>query len=129
MKLYDFILENFADYDVYDNTFDHCVTVCMDEPTPEDDLYDKFMHEICKRVDVLDTTGAERDGVLTADWTGLIKRNEDKFREVMKSHWKSQYEDEDDFLYQWIRELHYYFAGYVPDSFYKTLYDFALTLD
>lgn len=124
IKLYDYLKMSEADYDTYDTDYDACVTVCyIDE---ENDDYDKFCNGIIKKVNVVEINGDE----LVCDWSKLIERNIIKFKEFTSKHWRNQYEDDiDEFIYQWINEIHYYMAGYVSESFYSVLIKFIDTLD
>ena len=48
----------------------------------------------------------------------------DKFKQFTKDNWNDncQYEDDiDEFIYQWIKEINLYMAGYVSDRFYPVL--------
>lgn len=124
MTLYEYLKMSEADYDTYDTKYDAVVTVCfIDE---ENDEYDKFCNGIIKKVDVV-KIGSHG---LTVNWSELVERNMDKFKEFTKAHWKYQYEDDiDDFVYQWINEIHMYMAGYVSEDFYSTLNEFVDSLD
>ena len=134
MTLYDYIKENPEDFDVWDDTYDMSVTVCAyddGEPDDENDLddYDKFCAEICKKVQLVEGKNYPDDCELIADWTGMIMKNKEKFVQFSNLYWNQVYNDPDDFAYQWVKEIHLYFAGYVADSFYKTLYEFSKSLD
>ena len=124
IKLYDYLKMSEADYDTYDADYDACVTVCyIDE---ENDDYDKFCNGIIKKVNVIEINGDE----LVCDWSKLIERNIIKFKEFTSKHWRNQYEDDiDEFVYQWINEIHYYMAGYVSECFYSVLNRFIDSLD
>lgn len=124
MTLYEYLKMSEADYDTYDRDYDAGVTVCyIDE---ECDEYDKFCNGIIKKVDVVKING----DTLTVNWSELIERNMDKFKEFTAKHWKYQYEDDiDDFEYQWINEIHMYMAGYVSESFYSVLNEFVDSLE
>jgi len=123
MTLFEYLKMSEADYDTYDTEYDNGVTVCyIDE---ENDEYDKFCNGIIKKVDVVKING----DVLTVNWSELIKRNMYKFKEFTAKHWKHQYEDNiDEFIYQWINEVHMYMAGYVGESFYSVLNKFVDSL-
>ena len=126
MKLYDVMKKSEEDYDTYDTEYDACVTVCYIDDEDETDNYDKFCNEIIKKVEV---TRIIPDSHLVCDWTKLIRDNMEKFRSFTKEHWKFQYENnEDEFIYQWINEIHLYMAGYVSEDFYGVLIDFVETL-
>ena len=116
MTLFEYLQMTECDYDTYDTKYDTGVTVChIDE---ECDEYDKFCNGIIKKVDVV---GINND-ILTVNWSELIERNMDKFKEFTAEHWRYQYKDDiDEFEYQWINEIHMYMAGYVGESFYSVL--------
>lgn len=118
MTLYEYLKMSEGDFDTYDTDYDAVVTVCYIEE--EDDEYDKFCNGIIKKVNVVHV---DRH-YLTVDWTEMIQRNIDKFKAFTKEHWKKscQYEDDiDEFIYQWINEIHYYMAGYTDEDTYLEL--------
>lgn len=117
--LYDYLKMNKSDYDTYDTEYDAVITVCYIDCECDD--YDKFCNAIIKKVDVVK---AYNYG-LTVNWSNLIKRNMDKFRAFAMKHWAFEYEDEDEFIYQWVKEIHYYIAGYVSIDFYSVLNEFV----
>ncbi len=118
MTLYEYLKMSKADYDTYDTKYDACVTVCHIDEEDEADEYDKFCNGIIKMVNVVEINGYN----LTVSWSELIERNMDKFKEFTAEHWKYQYEDDiDEFVYQWINEIHMYIAGYVDEDFYSAL--------
>lgn len=118
MTLYEHMMIARDDFDTYDTTYDAEVTVChIDE---EHDEYDKFCNGIIKKVDVVEIVGES----LVINWSELIERNMDKFKEFTAKYWYKdcQYEDDDDeFVYQWINEIHNYMVGNVSESFYSKL--------
>lgn len=124
MTLYEYLKMSEADYDTYDTEYDAVVTVCyIDE---ENDEYDKFCNGIIKKVDVIKING----DALTVNWCKLIERNMDKFKMFAREHWIYDYEDDiDEFVYQWINEIHMYMAGYVSESFYSVLNKFVDSLE
>lgn len=125
MNLYEYLKISRRDFDVYDDVYDAEVTVCyIDDEDIEDDS-EKFCIDIIKKVNVVKQTS---DCILIAKWSDLIKRNMDKFKAFTKKHWRDdcQYEDdEEEFIYQWINEIHSYMGGYVDDDFYSTLVEFV----
>ena len=123
--LYDYINMAENDFDTYDVDYDAEVTVC--HIYKEDDAYDKFCNGIIKKVNVVKING----DTLIVNWSELIKRNIDKFKKFTAEHWyeNCQYEyDIDEFIYQWINEIHAYMAGYVSEDFYITLNEFVDSL-
>ena len=128
MTLYELMKVAKEDYDTYDDVYDAVVTVCYIDEEDVEDNYDKFCTEIIKKVEVEEKVG---DGFIVK-WTELIEKNMEKFRKFTKENWKKdcQYEDDDEeFVYQWINEIHSYMAGYVPEDFYKELVAFVETLN
>lgn len=126
--LYDYLKLTEDDFDTYDTEYDAEVTVCYIDEAEAEDNYDKFCVNIIKKVNVVKVNG----DILVVNWCELIKRNMDKFKAFTKKHWyeNCQYEDDiDEFIYQWINEIHQYMAGYVSESFYATLNKFVDSLE
>lgn len=126
ITLYDFVSMAENDFDTYDTKYDAEVTVC--HIYEEEDDYDRFCNSIIKKVNVVKING----DVLIVNWSELIERNIIKFRAFSAKYWYEdrQYEDnEDEFIYQWINEIHYYIAGYVSESFYSVLNKFVDSLE
>ena len=127
MTLFDFVRTTQRDWDVYDNVYDAEVTVSHIEE--DEEPYDKFCNEIIKKVTVIRQTN---EYSLEAKWTKLILDNLEKFRAFTRMYWhdEAQYEDDDDeFIYQWINEIHGYMAGNVPEEFYEILVEFVKELE
>lgn len=128
MKLYDFLKISQNDFDTYDTVFDTGVTVCYIDEEDAEDSYDKFCIELMKKVEVEE----QNDDILIVKWTELIQNNMEKFRAFTAKHWYEicQYEDdEDEFIYQWINEIHQYMAGNVSEKFYDKLVKLVETLE
>lgn len=127
MKLYELQKVTEQDYDCYDMDFDCCVTMCYIDTRDIENDYDRFCVELAKKVDVIRTHGA----LATCDWTSLIQHNFKKFKQFTKEEWAQDYPNSEDFICEWINELHSYVAGNVPagENFYKKLYDFVSTLE
>ncbi len=120
MTLYEYLKMSEDDFDTYDVTYDAVVTVCYIADEDEKDEYDKFCNGIIKKVEVVHVDVH----YLTVNWTDLIERNIDKFKAFTKEHWyvDCQYEDDiDEFIYQWVNEIHQYMAGNVSIDFYSVL--------
>ena len=122
MTLYEYLKMRENDFDTCDTVFDTGVTVCYIET--EKDEYDKFCNGIIKKVNVVKVN----HDILIVNWCELIERNVEKFKEFAKENWyeSCQYEDDmDEFIYQWINEIHAYMAGFVAEDFYSVLNEFV----
>ena len=127
MKLYDFLKISQNDFDTCDTVYDTGVTVCYIDEEDAEDSYDKFCIELMKKVEVEEQNG----DILIVKWTELIQNNMEKFKEFTAENWyeSCQYEDdEDEFIYQWINEIHQYMAGNVSEDFYDKLVELVQTL-
>ena len=121
MKLFDYMVkENKTDLDTYDTVYDRCVTISADVDYPPEDDYDEFVFALTKLVDFKEVYSSCE---VVCDWIGLIKRNMDVFRDFADKYWyKNNFKHDDDFIPEWIRELHLFAAGYGEDGkygFYK----------
>lgn len=126
MTLYEYLKMTEGDFDTYDTKYDAVVTVCYIDEESECDNYDKFCNSIIKKVNVVKVNG----DVLIVDWCELIERNLVKFKDFTEEYWKYKYEDDiDEFMYQWINEIHLYMAGYVDEYLYSVLNNFIDTLE
>lgn len=126
MKLYD-LLKIKDCIDTGDTVYDAMVTVDLIEDADVEDNYDKFCNYLLHNVEVVDTKND------ICDWTGFIKSNMEAFKAFTKEYWEHTYENnEDEFIYQWINELHLYCAGYTSENVYKAFLDTiegSLTID
>ena len=125
MTLYEFIEINGHSYDTYDCDYDAEITVedcCEDD---KDDYY-RFCNELYKKVKICGKLFNEYS--VQVNWSELIEKNLEKFKQFTKEHWITDYEDLDDFICEWIEEIHHYFCGNVSEEFYTTLYEFVKTL-
>lgn len=124
--LYEYLEMAQSDFDTYDTQYDAEVTVCyIGEETDE---YDKFCNSIIKKVNVVEINRNS----LTVNWSEFIERNMGKFKKFTAENWyeNCQYEDDiDEFVYQWINEIHQYMAGSVSFDFYSTLNEFVDSLE
>lgn len=126
MTLYEFMKMSECDYDTYDVDFDAIVTVCLPDEDDDLDAYGKFCFEIIKKVNVIQVA----DTGLLVDWSEFVKRNIEQLREFTDENWYNNYEDDDDeFIYQWINEIHAYMIGCVSEDFYEKLVELVETLD
>lgn len=126
VTLYDYLNIAQKDFDTYDTKYDISVTVCYLGKS-EHDEYDKFCNAIMKKVNVIKQTNNSN---LIVGWSNLIERNLNKFKLFAKRCWVMQYEDDiEEFIYQWVKEIDLYMAGYVSMDFYGVLIDFVNTLE
>lgn len=125
ITLFDFLKLSEGDYDTYDTKYDAEVTVCYIDR--EEDYYEKFCNEIVKKVNVVKIN----NDTLIVDWSDLIERNMNKFRIFTREHWYENYwyeDDDDEFVYEWINEIHGYMSGSVGEKFYSKLYELVKKL-
>ena len=119
MNLYDFVMKEQGDFDTYDTVFDVCVTVC--EPYEYDngeekEYYDVFSDLIMKKVSVVKKIS---DYECQCNWSDFILLNKEIFKRASTELWTSVPAGEEELVYQWIREIHAWMAGYVSESTYK----------
>lgn len=129
MTLYEFVNATQRDYDAFDDVYDVCVTVCHIPEEYIHDDYDRFCTEIIKKVEMI---RQNTDSIVVCKWANLIERNFDKFKSLSNgdAEWESSYDDDDEeFVYQWIKEINGYMAGNVPEDFYSILLKFVNTLE
>lgn len=107
-----------ADYDISDVKYDTTVTCCyIDEIN---DNYDKFCKLLMSKVEII--RGGDHP---VANWSGFITKNLNKFKNFAEEHWICAYDDnEEELIYQWIKEFHGYMAGMVGEKFYGKLVEF-----
>lgn len=120
------LLSEDNDYiEFYDNVFD--IFVGLDYVSEKDlnreadKYYYRFLNYLNNNVQVLSVANS------TCAWTDFIKKHIKAFKKFTKEHWVRTYKDDlDEFIYQWIKELHLYGAGYVSESEYKALVDMLI---
>ena len=120
MTLYDFLKLVKADFDTYDTVFDIEVTVCEPYESSMENMewYDKFYDFILKHVEFVEKTG---ECSCVVNWYKFIKDNMETFRECTNDMWKEGTvpNDEEDFIYEWIKEINGWLTGYVSETEYK----------
>ena len=119
MNLYDFLMLEKADFDTYDTVFDVCVTVFEPyeyEEGDEKEYYDIFNELMMKKVEVEEKTG---ECTCVCKWSDFITKNLDTFRSVADELWVRTPESDDDLIYEWIKEINAWMAGYVSEGAYK----------
>ncbi len=119
MNLYDFLMLEKADFDTYDTVFDVCVTVCEPyeyEEGDEKEYYDIFNELMMKKVEVEEKMG---ECTCVCKWSDFITKNLDTFRSAADELWVRTPESDDDLIYEWIKEINAWMAGYVSESTYK----------
>lgn len=118
MNLYQYLKASKEDdIDTYDTVFDTSVCVCVNLNPINPDNYDKFCLALLRRVRFVEAN----KNSLTCDWFSLINDNSEVFKQITRDFWKRDYPDIDDFVYEWIKELNSYLAGYVDEEFYGVL--------
>ena len=119
MTLFDFIKANQDDYDTYDTDYCSIITVCINPDDKPEDEYDLFCIRLCKAVSVESCT---RHGDPVCNWSKYIEDNMKLFRDFANKYWiKNNYENEEDFVAEWMEELHRLLAGYGNEDTYKVL--------
>lgn len=120
MTLYEFGQLGNSCLDTCDDVFDIIITVDILTDDEENDMgyYGKFANFICKNVNVLGKAGGCD---VVADWSALITENMSVFRKAANAMWYegSVPDDDDDFVYEWLTEIHGWLAGGVSESAYK----------
>lgn len=121
----DLLSENNDYIEFYDDRFDAFVALDYVSEKKlnckEDKYYYRFLNYLNNNVQVLSA------GNCICAWTDFIKKHIKAFKKFTKEHWTRTYEDDmDEFIYQWIRELHLYGAGYVSETEYKALVDMLI---
>lgn len=121
MNLYDWLREKDNDYDTYDTVYDICVTVCVPYEVEENRMewYDKFCNFILKHVNVDEEIN---DFECIADWNDFIERYKDIFKMITAESWNHMPDDED-FNYEWIKEINNLLTGYGSEKTYRYLMD------
>ena len=121
MKLIDYCRSvDFVDFDSYDNVYDVIVTICFDEETVDkpEDSFDRFVKYIVEHVDYIKGNG----NYVICDWNGFVKAHEQVLRQYEHDCWRYNYDDdEDEFVYEWIREINLYLAGYISEAGYTDI--------
>lgn len=132
MKLYEAmqIYDNDC-FDTCDTVFDAIVTVSKMENENEDN-YSVFSTELYKKVDFVkffDGAYAKAE----VNWTGLIEKNYAQFEKYVKENWIDEkqcvLEDKDDFIYEWIEQIHLLLSGYGTESVYQDMIDLLKTCE
>ena len=126
MTLYEFLKLEKADFDTYDTVFDIEVTVCCPMEFfvngtgkyTDDKWYDTFYDFILKHVEFVEKTG---ECSCVVNWYKFIKDNMETFRECANDMWKEGTvpDNEEDFIYEWIKEINGWLIGYVSETEYK----------
>lgn len=107
-------------FDTADDVFEVSVTTCYIEPDSfelyKDDSYCQFAKWIYESVKVV-----EADETVICDWSGLVKEHMQSFKKFSEKNWKYSYLDNDDFIYEWVKEINSYLAGCASDKCYNEL--------
>lgn len=119
MTLYEFITLEQADFDTFDTVYDTCVTVCEPyeyEEGEQKEYYDIFSDLIMQMVEVEEKTGG---CTCLCKWSDFIEKNIATFRKAADELWTKTPKTDDDLIYEWIKEINSWLAGYVSENTYK----------
>lgn len=119
MTLYEFITLEQADFDTFDTVYDTCVTVCEPyeyEEGEQKEYYDIFSDLIMQMVEVEEKTG---ECTCLCKWSDFIEKNIATFRKAADELWTKTPKADDDLIYEWIKEINSWLAGYVSENTYK----------
>ena len=119
MTLYEFITLEQADFDTFDTVYDTCVTVCEPdeyEVGEQKEYYDIFSDLIMQMVEVEEKTG---ECTCLCKWSDFIEKNIATFRKAADELWTGTPKSDDDLIYEWIKEINSWLAGYVSERTYK----------
>jgi hypothetical protein len=110
--------DNVDSIDTVDVTFERIVTVTnINKPSNKMDSYDKFCRYVYDNVYVI---SSETDGNnAVCDWEEFIMRNYFILSDLAIRYWNHIPDDEDDFIEEWIAEMHALLAGYGSDEIYN----------
>lgn len=119
MTLYEFITLEQADFDTFDTVYDTCVTVCEPyeyEEGEQKEYYDIFSDLIMQMVEVEEKTG---ECTCLCKWSDFIEKNIATFRKAADELWLRTPKADEDLIYEWIKEINSWLAGYVSEKTYK----------
>ena len=108
--------------DTSDTVFDAIVTIDIDSDVEKnlDRPYWQFVKIILENVELVKLfNGAYASAI--CDYTGFVKANMKALKKFSAEEWypESHNVDEDDYIYNWITEIHGYLAGYASDRQYS----------
>lgn len=126
MTILDYIIDNGKDLcaDIWDDEYDACVTVDISVEDEAEDNYDKFCRKLLSKVEFVNRMWSwdldkYEETSLIAQWSRFIRDNLKAFRKFSNEYWvKNNWDDDDDFVYEWIGQLHLYMAGYGTEDEY-----------
>lgn len=124
MTLYELMNLRNEDYiETTDTVFDYIVGTDFMEnevlTNLDDYYYNNFCYYISNQIEVIEP----KNPYPICDWSGFINTHFNELYDFAKNHWKRIPLDKDDFIYEWISELHLYQAGYVSEDIYKNFLD------
>ena len=132
LSISDYLRVSGGDFDSSDMTHYVIVTCCEpfeydDNDTP--DPSDAFSQYIYDNVNVIQEENEKYNTI--CDWEGFVYKHYDTLYKFAEERWCSLPVDclsEDDFVYEWIKEIHGWLAGRLDDKTYSTLLE-ALRAD
>lgn len=111
--------ETNEDFDSCDTEFDIIVT-CVNPGEYGKEYYDLFTKYIYDNVSVINEETEQNNTV--CNWSEFVTKNYDILKQFADENWYETPSDLDDFIYEWIKEINLWLAGYVGESAYETLY-------
>lgn len=135
MTILDYIMDNGKELcaDIWDDEYDTCVTVDISVEDEAEENYDRFCRKLLSKVEFVGHVWSwdldkYEETSLIAKWSKFIGDNLKEFRDFSNKYWvKNNWEDDEDFVYEWIGQLHLYMAGYGTEEEYKN--ELSMLLD
>ena len=117
-------------FDTYDTVYDAVVTWDWNKDAKIDDRYPyyfKMSRLLASKLDIAYISG-DINPVIVIEYTKLIKDNMGLFREFANEYWDEEYihEDDDDFIYEFIEQIHLILSGLGCERDYKVFYELLL---
>ena len=131
MKLYDYLsmYRGWIDFDVPDTEIDIEIYVCFDSCNTEQDKDFPYMEKFTELLyKIVNVKYLVKDGTPVCDFSGLIHRNEELFRDHIKNYWKEEMQwvledDSGEFEYELIKEFANVINGNYGESVNKQYYE------
>lgn len=117
-------------FDTCDTICDAVVTWVWNKDAKIDDRYPHYLKMsrlLASKLDIAYISG-DRNPVIAIEYSKFIKDNMELFREFANEYWDEEYihEDDDDFLYEFIEQIHLMLSGLGCERDYKVFYELLL---